>query len=95
MYADDTTLYCNFNQNISGIKINHELWKVSQWLAAKKLSLNVGKNKFLVFCTPNKFVSYPDLQVNGNTIERVTQFNFLGLILHESCCGINILISFP
>ena len=31
----------------------------------------------------NKVISYPDLQINGN-IERVTQFNFLGLILHES-----------
>ena len=25
MYADDTTLYCNINQNISEIEINHEL----------------------------------------------------------------------
>ena len=38
MYADDATLYCNINQNISEIEINHELWKVSQWLAANKLS---------------------------------------------------------
>ena len=84
MYADDTTLYCNINQNISKIEINHELWKVSQWLAANKLSLNVGKTKFMVFRMRNKVVSYPDLQINGNAIERVTQFNFLGLILHES-----------
>ena len=84
MYADDTTLYCNINQNISEIEINHELWKVSQWLAANKLSLNVGKTKFMVFRMRNKVVSYPDLQINGNAIERVTQFNFLGLILHES-----------
>ena len=84
MYADDTTLYCNINQNISEIEINHELWKVSQWLAANKLSLNVGKTKFMVFRMRSKVVSYPDLQINGNAIERVTQFNFLGLILHES-----------
>ena len=84
MYAADTTLYCNINQNISEIEINHELWKVSQWLAANKLSLNVGKTKFMVFRMRNKVVSYPDLQINGNAIERVTQFNFLGLILHES-----------
>ena len=42
MYADDTTLYCNINQNVSEVAINHELLKVSQWLAANKLSLNVG-----------------------------------------------------
>ena len=60
------------------------MWKVSQWLTSNKLSLNVGKTKFMVFRMRNKDVSYPDLQRNGNTIERVTQFNFLGLILHES-----------
>ena len=76
IYADDTTLYCNINQNISEIEINHKLWKVSQWLAANKLSLNVGKTKFMVFRMHNKVVSYPDLQINGNAIKRVTQFNF-------------------
>ena len=76
MWADDTTLYCNINQNISEIEINHELWKVSKWLAAHKLSLNVGKTKFMVFRMRNKVVSYPDLQINGNAIERVAQFNF-------------------
>ena len=65
-------------------RINHELWNVSQWLAANKLSLNVGKTKFMVFRRRNKVVRYPDLQINGNAIERVTQFNFLSLILHES-----------
>ena len=70
MYADDTTLSCNINQNISEIEINHELWKVSQWLAANKLSLNVGKTKFMVFRIRYEVVSYPDLQINGNTIDR-------------------------
>ena len=37
MYADDTTLYCNINQNVSEVAINNELLKVSQWLAANKL----------------------------------------------------------
>ena len=84
MYADDTTLYCNINQNVSEVVINNELLKVSQWLAANKLSLNVGKTKFMVFHMRNKVVSYPDLHLNGNKIERVTQFNFWGLILHAS-----------
>ena len=28
MYADDTTLYCNINQNILEIEINHKLRKL-------------------------------------------------------------------
>ena len=43
MYADDTTLYCNVNQNITAEVINGELLKVNQWLGANKLSLNVTK----------------------------------------------------
>ena len=49
MYADDTTIYCNIDQNVSDKVINMELSNVSQWLAANNLSLNVAKTKFMVF----------------------------------------------
>ena len=84
MYADDTTLYCNINQTITAETINKELIKISQWLGANKLSLNVAKTKFMVFHASKKSVIYPELQINGNNIERVTQFNFLGLILESN-----------
>ena len=84
MYADDTTLYCNVNQNITAEVINGELLKINQWLGANKLSLNVTKTKFMVFHMHNKSVSYPGLQINGNKIERVTEFNFLGLVLQSN-----------
>ena len=80
MYADDTTIYCNIDQNVSDEVINMELSKVSQWLAANKLPLNVAKTKFMVFHMHQKAVTYPDLYLNGNKIERVTPFNYLGLI---------------
>ena len=54
MYADDTTLYCNVNQNITAEVINGELIKVNQWLRANKLSFNVTKTKFMVFHMHNK-----------------------------------------
>ena len=63
---------------------NNELSKVSQWLAANKLSINVTKTKYMVFHLHKKVVTYPDLQLNGNKIERVTHFNFLGLILQSN-----------
>ena len=47
MYADDTTLYCNIDQNVSEEVINNELSKVSHWLAANKLSINVTKTKYM------------------------------------------------
>ena len=53
MYANDTTLYCNINQNVTAEVINRELLKINQWLGANKLSLNVSKTKFMVFHTHN------------------------------------------
>ena len=83
MYADDTTLYCNVNQNITAEVINGELLKITQWLGANKLSLIVTNTKFMVFHVHNKSASYPDRQINGNKIERVTEFNFLDQALQS------------
>ena len=47
-------------------------------------SIHVTKTKYMVFHLHKKVVTYPDLQLNGNKIERVTQFNFLGLILQSN-----------
>ena len=46
---------------------------------AKQLSLNVGKTKFMVFHSALKVVKYPVLVINNAPIERVTNFNYLGL----------------
>ena len=61
MYADDATLYCNVNQDTTADVINVELFKINQWLAANKFSLNVSKTKFMVFHMHNRSVPYPDL----------------------------------
>ena len=45
MYTDDTTLYCNINQNVAEELINAELMKLWEWLGANKLSLNIAKPK--------------------------------------------------
>ena len=81
MYADDTTLYCNVNNDVTDDLLNYELSKICDWLGANKLALNVSKTKFMVFHTINKHVTYPKLNINGNNIELVTNFNFLGLTL--------------
>ena len=84
MYADDTTLYCNVNNNATDDLLNYELSKICDWLGANKLALNVSKTKFMVFHAVNNQVIYPKLNINGNNIERVTDFYFLGLTLSSS-----------
>ena len=81
MYADDTTLYCNINNANSDIILNNKLCKISDWLSSNKLSLNVKKTKYMVFHTPQRRVIYPNLKLNNANIERVSQFNFLGVVL--------------
>ena len=84
MYADDTTLFCNINNNVTEDVINPELLKVCEWLGANKLTLNVAKTKLMVFHTSYRLVRYPNLLINGKPIKRVTQFNFSGLILQSN-----------
>ena len=84
MYADDATLLCDINniQNLE-ITLNAELLKITDWLAANKLSLNASKTNFMVFHSDEKIVMYPKLLINGVEIERVDCFNFLGLQLNH------------
>ena len=80
MYADDTTLFYNFDTTCNSEKINSESEKIYRWLCSNKLSLNVGKTKFACFHTAQRIVAYPELKINNFIIDRVTEFNSLGLI---------------
>ena len=99
MYACDTTIYYNIGQHVSDEVINIELSKVSQWLAANKLSLNVAQSKCMVFHMHKKAVTYPDLHINDTKIERTTQCIYLGLILqtklswNKHICHISLKVS--
>ena len=60
---------------------NEELKKLTQWHNANQVSLNVGKTKFMVFHSAITVIRYPVLVINNTPIERVTNFNHLGLQL--------------
>ena len=63
MYADDTTLFCNFDNNCYEEVINVEVNNVYSWLCSNRLSLNVGKTKYVSFHTAQKTVIYLDLKI--------------------------------
>ena len=95
LYADDTTLSspmcsftrgCNGNIELISTLINSELNKIADWLAVNKLSLNVQKTKFMIFHYRQRVLTenyIPCLMINDTLIERVTEFNFLGLTVNE------------
>ena len=86
MYADDTTLtstVSNFRNNSNPVEtsINAELLKINDWLQINKLSLNIAKSKFMIFRKIYKEMEVLTLKVDNMNIERVKEFNFLGLMV--------------
>ena len=100
IYADDTTLSTTLevvisistDLTISDI-INNELTMVNTWLKLNKLSLNVKKSKYMMFHSKKKKnIQNLNLKFDDDIIERVGEFNFLGLTLDEHLtwkCHIN------
>ena len=95
LYADDTTLtspLCSFTYggyhdiNCVSTLINSEITKISEWLSVYKLSLNANKTKFMIFHNYQKVMTdsdIPQLEINNTPIERVTEFNLLGITINE------------
>ena len=94
LYADDTSLtepLCTFNADLDNTSssvsdaINKELSLITDWLALNKLSLNAKKTKMMVFHHRQRNISaiIPKLRINDSKIERVKEFNFLGIVLDE------------
>ena len=60
IYADDTTLFCNYGSILNDMVINSEINKIYDWLCSNKLSLNVSKTKFMCFHAPQKVILKPN-----------------------------------
>ena len=66
--------------------INVELNNIQEWLSINKLSLNVKKTKFMIFHYRQRNIDnlILDLQISFEKIERVAEFDFLGLTVDEN-----------
>ena len=93
LYADDTSLIepiCTFTSGTNGNieasqSINKELSLITDWLCLNKLSLNAKKTKMMLFHHRQRDISKIklDLFINDTKIEKVNEFNFLGIMLDE------------
>lgn len=87
MYADDTTLCASLCSNFNFpdiINLNNELDSVSKWLKSNKLSLNISKTKAMLFHSPQRRVSIPELYISNAKIDFVDSFNFLGITINKN-----------
>ena len=84
-YADDTTLcYVSVSPIYLALTLGIELKIVGEWLRADKLTLNISETKEIMVGSRHKLstkvqgINFGNL---GTNIERVTDFDYFGLIL--------------
>ena len=84
-FADDTNLlYGNKNPVISNV-INSDLKLVTDWLRAKKLSLNESKTKLLLFRPINKLnLTLSNIKLNGPLQTLAKSVTYLGIEIDET-----------
>ena len=83
-FADDTTLLLtapNFTTLMS--LANVELEKISQWIIANKLSLNVSKSVYMIFRKNTKNTTSQDLKINSIQINQSSTVKYLGIQINE------------
>ena len=91
MYADDTTListletFGNTNRPTEiENNISDEISKITTWLHSNKLKLNASKSKFMIFFKHPKIIPKLNIWANGNQIDEVQEFNFLGITIDQN-----------
>lgn len=87
LYADDTAFYLS---NKDPIKLSRDLTKASNnfqnWCMANKLTLNQSKCKAMLFCSRPmypKISSQIKILIDNIPIQRVNEFNYLGITLDQ------------
>ena len=80
LFADDTNVFIT-GKNIPNLitVMNNEL--SSEWMNVNKLSLNVKKTKYMLFCIKNPHIEGGNILLNGEIIDKVNHFKFLGVII--------------
>ena len=83
LFADDTSLYysCKNTNNLEHV-VNCELARISDWLSANRLSLNVAKSKLLYFTNKNRNAFKDiDIKINGESLKEVDSAKYLGVYM--------------
>ncbi len=85
MYADDTVIFTHARTaELAAEKLNVAMERITQWLEQSCLTLNTGKTKRMFFSKIKACSSNADIFINGEKIEIVTEFNYLGLTLDSN-----------
>ena len=87
MYADDTSLsYADQDPNSVETCLNQDLDKISIWLSANKLTLNMKKTEFMLIGSRQKLntlATTPVLKIDQAPVKQVSTTKSLGVVLDD------------
>lgn len=94
LFADDTSLsYKSTNPNDIVRQMKEDLTKLQDYFNESLLSLNLSKTKYMILHSHRRnILPHLDLTVQATTIEQVTSFKHLGLIIDSTLTGVIILM---
>ena len=82
-FADDTTIYKG-HRSMRYLKwcIEMDLYNISDWFRANKLTLNISKSVYMIFSRKNH--DDIDLKLGDNKLPKVTTTKFLGMWIDQN-----------
>ena len=82
LFADDTNLFSS-GKDLKTLErtTNNELSNISLWLKVNKLSLNIKKTHYMIFCRRKKLDHNVKLLIDGQAIDEVQKTKFLGIVI--------------
>ena len=82
LFADDTNIYLESDElkNLEYI-MNSELKKLHEWLCINRLSLNLTKTNFIIFCPINKPKSPITILINKSALKETDHVRYLGILI--------------
>ena len=84
-FADDTNILLS-NKSLEPLakKMNQDLKKLTQWLKASKLCLNIKKTELTIFHPKNTKLDYGvKFKLNGRILTPISTVKYLGILLNE------------
>ena len=82
LFADDSTLSCHFDRNISIQQITdtltHNLHQVHNWLTSNHIKINTSKSHFIAF-SYRGHIEFNPIKFGNSFIHQTSQTKFLGL----------------
>jgi len=82
LFADDTNIFFE-SPNLADLQntVNVELKKLSEWLKANKLSLNISKTNFVIFSSINKPLTPVTILIDKKAIAQEEYVKYLGVLI--------------